>query len=379
MTIHRLLLLCASTGLFATVGAAQRPRIMLTGYWPPTNEAVRHFSTDPVLNPGGWQGGNWENRGYDVHSFFPTFVPPNCSNCGVGNGQLTVDYQDTSADFWQIANALQPIAIITFSRGDAGSSWEVEMNQYNRTSWVDDYVPPLQPTPSPPDASVPPNFLRQSTLPVQGIVNAVLQSGLPVAPAICASGNGGGFLSEFIAYHGVWYQDLHRWPGDPAWCVAGGHIHVGDAISFATARLAAEVSLRELIVHTDAVRANSTCQATLGFAGPGNATFQICGGHLNVPGSVAELRVTGALPQALGVLAFGAGNNPTPLLGGTVVPLPAFWLALVTFDAQGTWRWPNGLATPPAPLPDVFTQVAWLAPALPQGAGITNALRVVLQ
>ncbi|MBL8754329.1 MAG: hypothetical protein JNK15_13590 [Planctomycetes bacterium] len=375
----RLLLLTSAPFLFASTAAAQLPRIMLTGYWPPSNEAVRQFSTDPLLNPGGWQGGNWENRGYDIHSFFPTFNPPTCTNCGTGQGQLIVDYQNTSQDFWQIANTVQPIAVMTFSRGAVGNSWEVEMNQYNRTSWIDDYVPPLQPTPSPPDNSVPPDFLRPSTLPVQGIVNAVLASGLSVAPAICASGNGGGFLSEFIAYHGVWYQDVHKWPGDPAWCIAGGHIHVGTNISFVIARQAAEVSLRELIAHVDAVRANTTCQANLGFAGPGNATFQICGGHLNVPGSLAELRVTGALPNGIGVLAFGAANNPTPLLGGTAVPLPTFWLDLVTFDGQGTWRWPNALTTPPLPLPDVFTQLAWYDPALPQSFGFTNALRVVLQ
>src|SRR6188474_964335 len=40
--------------------AGSRPAILLTGYWPPTNEMIRHFSTDPVQNPGGWMGSNWE-------------------------------------------------------------------------------------------------------------------------------------------------------------------------------------------------------------------------------------------------------------------------------------------------------------------------------
>ncbi len=375
----RLLFLSTVTFAFAAPAAAQLPRIMLTGYWPPSNEAVRQFSTDPLLNPGGWQGGNWENRGYDIHSYFPTFTPPTCTSCGTGSGHLEVDYQDTSQDFWQLANALQPIAIMTFSRGNVGNSWEVEMNQFNRTSWIPDYVAPVLPTPSPPDASIAPDALRPSTLPVQGIVNAVLASALPLAPAICASGNGGGFLSEFIAYHGVWYQDIHKWPGDPAWCVAGGHIHVGTTISFVIARQAAEVSLRELIAHVDAVRANTTCQANLGFAGPGSAKFEVCGGHLNVPGSIAELRVTGAVPNGIGVLAVGATNTPTPVLGGIAVPTPTFFVGLVTFDGQGNWRWPNGLTTPPTPLPDIFAQVAWHAPALPQSFGFTNALRIDLQ
>lgn len=366
-------------GLLAITLPAQLPKIMLTGYWPPSNEAVRHWSTDPILNPGGWLGGNWEGRGYDIHSFFPTFSPPTCTFCGAGTGLLTVDYQDTSLDFWQLANATQPIAIITFSRGDAGNSWEVEMNQYNRTLWLDDYVAPFQPTPSPPDASVPPEFHRPSTLPVQAIVNAVLQSGVPVVPGICASGNGGGFLSEFIAYHGVWYQDVHRWPGDPAWCVAGGHVHIGQNVTWTAARQAAEVTLRELIAHVNAIRATTTCQTNLGFQGPGPATFEICGGPLNLFGNIADMRVVGATPNGIGVLALGAQNNPTPLWGGTAVPVPTFFLGLVTFNAQGRWLAPGALTAPPVPLPDAFAQVGYYAPALPQGFGLTNALRLTLQ
>ena len=50
--------------------------ILICGYWPPTNEMVRPFSTNEELNPDGWIGDNWEERGYDVHSYFPTFDPP---------------------------------------------------------------------------------------------------------------------------------------------------------------------------------------------------------------------------------------------------------------------------------------------------------------
>ena len=49
----------------------ERPKVMVTGYWPPTNEMVRHFSQDADLNPSGWKGENWEGLGYDVVSFFP--------------------------------------------------------------------------------------------------------------------------------------------------------------------------------------------------------------------------------------------------------------------------------------------------------------------
>lgn len=84
--------------------------ILVTGYWPPSNEGVRPFSTSATQNPTGWIGSDWESRGYDVHTYFPEFVPPDCSNCGKGTGDLEVDYQDTTADFWPIANALAPIA-----------------------------------------------------------------------------------------------------------------------------------------------------------------------------------------------------------------------------------------------------------------------------
>ena len=58
----------------------EEPTIIVTGFWPPTNEMIRHFSQDINLNPSGWLGDNWENRGYDIISYFPTFNDPDCSN-----------------------------------------------------------------------------------------------------------------------------------------------------------------------------------------------------------------------------------------------------------------------------------------------------------
>lgn len=51
--------------------AAHTNNILLTGYWPPTNEMLRDWSTNPAQNPNGWAGGNWEGLGYDVYSYFP--------------------------------------------------------------------------------------------------------------------------------------------------------------------------------------------------------------------------------------------------------------------------------------------------------------------
>ena len=54
----------------------ERLVILLTGYWPPSNAAIRPFSRSLLLNPEGWIGENWEDRGYDIVSFFPVFNPP---------------------------------------------------------------------------------------------------------------------------------------------------------------------------------------------------------------------------------------------------------------------------------------------------------------
>ena len=138
-----------------TAHAANTKNILVTGYWPPSNEAVRRFSADPILNPDGWIGQNWENRGYNIYAHFPTFTNPACTSCGAGMGTLMVDYQDTSTDFWPIANGLQPVGVMTFSRSNALLDWICEINQYNRASWIGDYIAPTQPTPAPPDASAP--------------------------------------------------------------------------------------------------------------------------------------------------------------------------------------------------------------------------------
>ncbi len=239
-------------------GAGPRPVILLTGYWPPTNEAIRRFSRNPARNPQGWIGANWEGRGYDVVSYFPEFTPPNCTNnCGPGEGALTVDYQDTVRDWGRVVGKERPIALITFSRGFDDLSWELEMNQYNRMFWFHDFIAPTQPTPAPPDPTVPVGHLRNSSLPVQEIVDAVTAANLGLAPVICFSQDGGGFLSEFVAYLGVWHKETHDDPADPDWCVAAGHVHVGGQIPAPTARVAAEVTLRTLIDHVDAVIAGT--------------------------------------------------------------------------------------------------------------------------
>lgn len=228
--------------------AAYTNNILITGYWPPTNEMVRHFSTSPVQNPAGWLGENWEGRGYNIHSYFPEFP----AGIGKGEGDLEVDYQDTSADWARITAEIQPVAIITFSRGGIDRSWEIEAKQRNLATWIDDFEAPFQPTPAPPDNSVPAGTIRDSTLPMRDIRDAV-NAGTTLNARIDRNGFGGGFLSEFIAYHGVWYQSMHADPSDDAWSVAAGHIHVGSQVTIAQGRIATEISLRELIRYVDTI------------------------------------------------------------------------------------------------------------------------------
>ena len=227
----------------------ENPIILVTGFWPPTNEMIRHFSQNSTLNPNGWVGDNWENRGYDIISYFPTFADPDCTSCGTGSGDLEVDYQDTSNDFWPIASSSAPIGIITFSRGFNNQSWELEYNYYNRTNWINDYVQPYLPTPNPPDENVESFFLRNSNLPMNDIIENVDLLNLGLNAYIDENGDPGRFVSEFMGYHGVWYRDLNI-NGDNR-CVSAGHVHVGGQIDVETARLATNETIRTLINHLD--------------------------------------------------------------------------------------------------------------------------------
>ncbi|NQU68858.1 MAG: hypothetical protein HQ510_13020 [Candidatus Marinimicrobia bacterium] len=225
------------------------PVILVTGFWPPTNEMIRHFSQSEDLNPGGWQGEDWESSGYDIVSYFPQFTNPDCSDCGQGYGDLEVDYQDTSGDFWPIADNHVPIAIITFSRGWMDNSWEVEYNFFNRTNWIGDYSTPVMPTPNPPDQDEISNFHRYSNLPMENIVSAVDDLPIGLNPYIDWSGDPGHFVSEFMGYHGVWYRDLYAYGEEM--CITAGHVHVGGMISNETARIAAEETIRQVIDYLD--------------------------------------------------------------------------------------------------------------------------------
>lgn len=223
--------------------------ILLAGYWPPTNRMLSEFSKQH--NEGGWKGGNWRGHGFDVHAHYPQFDTEG-PHYGPGFGELRVDYQDTSQDWWPIANRLRPVAIITFSLSlleHTVDTWELEAGAANRESWADDYEDPREPTPSPPDDSVPPGFERRSSLPMELIRDRVDASDLDVDAFIDEERGAGRFLSEFLAYHGMWYRALHDNCDLHTRCIAAGHIHVGWGVEVEEAREATKITLEAVIEH----------------------------------------------------------------------------------------------------------------------------------
>lgn len=286
--------LCAF--LAAPALAGNTKNILVTGYWPPTNEMLRQFSADPVINPGGWVGMNWEGRGYNIYAYFPEFPDGPTGTCmqlgdscswGAGEGDMTVDYQDATADFESFLAAHKPVAIMTTSRANCQLCWEMEP-AYKRfrlrtesVFTVDPYGNALVPNYSN-DYSDDPDFnepfglgpmedpvglVRDSNLPEQAIVDAVAAelgtvvidpfvqtySGDPASPG--GFDFAGAFLSGYAGYMGTRYRDMNNAEDAEFRCVMAGHIHVGQGLWFdlETAIAATEISLREVIRATNQI------------------------------------------------------------------------------------------------------------------------------
>ncbi|HET6582542.1 MAG TPA: hypothetical protein VFG69_03825, partial [Nannocystaceae bacterium] len=235
------------------------------GYWPPTNEMLRPWSTNVAQNPGGWIGANWGGYGYDVYSFFPEFPPdgdPTNDRIGqdgsVGSPDfdLRVDYQATSADFWRIVDELEPAILLTTSRGgDIG--WEIEaidgghgVNNPGDPSldWssdahdVDQF--PTQESIEPRSWAAISTYRQGLTLPTQLPVEAIVDatSVLGVTDVVVdMDGTSGNYLSGFLALHGLYYQ--HETPH----AVAAGHIHVGYGLPVADASVLVEATLHAIL------------------------------------------------------------------------------------------------------------------------------------
>ena len=164
-----------------------------------------------------------------------------------------------SNDWWPLVETIRPIAIVTTSRASTTNGWELEGGNrtYSSTvapTWSNDYLDPKKPTPELPSYNEVPGTERFSTQPIDEIIAAVAASGANVNP-FSTEIDSGRFLSNYIGYHGNWYHDLYADRGEPHWCIAGGHIHVGGSTNLPDAVLAMEVTLRTLTDHLDARRA----------------------------------------------------------------------------------------------------------------------------
>lgn len=214
-----------------------RPKIVLIGYWPPTNEMVREFSPFPENNPQGWRGQNWENSGYDIYAFFPEFV----NGLGRGEGLFQVDYQATSSDFWQLIPALEPRAVLSFGRADADKKWEIEMVTRNLKVWYPDFLAPLLPDQSPPEVDTPADGVRFSRIPAMRIAEAIRQESPEIQPFVDDHG-AGEFLCGYLGYHLSWYRS-----NKPRRVRFVAHTHVGSASSLPELKVALHTMLRALI------------------------------------------------------------------------------------------------------------------------------------
>lgn len=231
--------------------------VVLTGFWPPTNEMLRQWSTHPEQNPQGWRGRNWRNLGYDVYAFFPEFPPdgdPTNDDIGepgsVGSedSDLRVDYQDASADFWRIMDTYEPRILITTSRGGA-IGWELEAYEGGHTEWASDRFGdhhfPTPGTVDPRSIDAITTFKDGVRLPSKLPLNKLETelSGLNPRVAVQIDENtSGNYLSGFVGLHGLYYN--HITPDN----LAAGHIHVGRDVSNADATMMMEETLERVLL-----------------------------------------------------------------------------------------------------------------------------------
>lgn len=244
------------------IGCAKN--VVLMGYWPPSNEMLRRWSSDPEQNPNGWIGADWGGHGYDVHAFFPEFPPDgDPSNDDIGdpgavgspNSDLRVDYQATSKDFWRLVDKYQPAILVTTSRGgDIG--WEIEAREGGHgkdnqggpaKDWLSDAHGathyPTKATLEKRSWAAISEYRQGKTLPSQLPINAIVAATKPLGltNVVVDKQTSGNFLSGFLGLHGLYYNQLapHN--------VAAGHIHVGSDLPVADARALLEATLHAVL------------------------------------------------------------------------------------------------------------------------------------
>jgi hypothetical protein len=115
------------------------------------------------------------------------------------------------------------------------------------------------------------------------------------------------------------------------------------------------------------------CQTDLGFGGPGTTVLTVCGDAPLTTGNTATVLVDSPQPFSIGYLAVGAFNNPVPLFGGTVVPVPTSTVITFSTDANGDWSAPT---TAPAVTATRYVQAAVIDITLPDLVQLSNAVAV---
>ncbi len=119
----------------------------------------------------------------------------------------------------------------------------------------------------------------------------------------------------------------------------------------------------------------TTCQASLGFGGPGPSVLSICGGNLSL-GTNATLKLTGAAPSQLAFILAATTSHPTPFAGGTLLPIPTAVLISLPTDSTGSLSIP-GVPGGGGPL-SIYTQIVYVDPTQAHGYGISNAIQIAL-
>jgi hypothetical protein len=248
----------------STGAGACAKNVVLMGYWPPTNEMLRPWSTNPAQNPDGWIGEDWGGHGYDVYAFFPEFPPdgdPTDDEIGdpgaVGSPDfdLRVDYQATSSDFWRIVDELQPVILMTTSRGGE-IGWEVEaiegghgmgMGGDPAMDWASDKYGdewfPTQATIEARSWDAISTYRAGETLPSQLPIDAIVDAtaALGLTDVVVDPETSGNFLSGFLGLHGLYYN------AQAPFNVAAGHIHVGFGLPVEDASALIEASLEAVL------------------------------------------------------------------------------------------------------------------------------------
>lgn len=116
-----------------------------------------------------------------------------------------------------------------------------------------------------------------------------------------------------------------------------------------------------------------TCQTDLGFGGPGSAVLSMCGGDLST-GTTADLDLVGAASNATAFLFIGLSNNPSPVKGGTLVPVPVLAQVALTTNGAGEILIP-GVAGGGGPV-TIYAQYAIVDGAQTLGFAFSNALQI---